>query len=230
MLYGFSAAQLAASGSPAPAHAFRLRPDPAQLFAPAFAPNGDLWIAGQDPNTGASFLLHLTSGQLASANGALVPQDSLWHGQGLDPSVDPVRALVFDTAGNLWISGDAGYIAMFGQASLPGSRGDATDVAPTVRLPASLSAAAALAFDDRGNLWDVSAPVVTDPLIRVIRYPAAAIEPGGAGLPDVTDSLDATYAGSPLTNITGLAFAPRNGERLAQHLRHQPASLSNRHR
>jgi hypothetical protein len=217
LLYGFSADQLTASGTPTPTHAFRLRPDPSSMFAPTFAPNGDLWIGGQDPSTGASFLLHLTAAQLSSPNGPVLPQNSLVHGQGLDPSIDPVRGMAFDATGNLWISGDAGYIAMYASTSLPTARGDATDVAPTLRLPGPTSATGSLAFDQGGNLWAVSAPPITDPITHLLRYPVSAIAPGGSGMHDVNDSLDAVWDRVvPLVSSTGLVFAPHNGEPFLQ--------------
>jgi hypothetical protein len=141
------------------------------------------------------------------------------HGQGLDPSIDPVRGLAFDTAGNLWIAGDAGYVAMFASTSLPGSRGDGVDVAPTLRFPGPTATVGALSFDHAGNLWDVTAPPLDNPVTQVLRYPLAAIEPGGSGMPDVVDSLNASALNTPLLSATGLVFAPGNGESALQRVR-----------
>jgi hypothetical protein len=211
LLYGFSQDQLTTSGTPTPAHAFQLRDDSAStLFAPTFAPNGDLWIAGQDPTNGAGILLRLTSAQLASPNGRLAPTDSLLRGRGLDPSIDPPRALVFDTAGNLWVGGGGGAIptgsdiVMFPKTALPASRGDTIAIAPTVSIGANPTTVGGMAFDHSGNLWDTPALALTHPISYLLRYPAAAIAPGGSGKPDVSDSLNAQ-----LFSLTGFVFAPR---------------------
>jgi hypothetical protein len=45
---------------------------------------------------------------------------------------------------------------------------------------------------------------LTHPISYLLRYPAAAIAPGGSGKPDVSDSLNAQ-----LFSLTGFVFAPR---------------------
>jgi hypothetical protein len=207
LLYGLSPAQLRTSGAPTPAHAFQLRADSAStLFAPTFAANGDLWIAGQDPNNGAGFLLRLTSAQLGSPNGPLAPTDSLLRGRGLDPSIDPPSALAFDTVGNLWIGGGPfpSHIVMFAKTALPASRGDTVDVAPTVSISATFPNTSGMAFDISGNLWASPSAPISHPISYLLRYPASAIAPGGSGKPDVLDSLN-----GPIFSLSSVTFAPR---------------------
>ena len=219
LLYGFSANQLTTNGAPTPAHAFQLRDDSATALAlPTFAANGDLWIPGQDPTNGAGFLLRLTAAQLGSPSGRLAPADSVLSGRGLDPSIDPAKALAFDTAGNLWVNGGdvsgASYFSMFPPTSLPGSRGDTVDIAPTVRVNANLATFGGIAFDRSGNLWSTPFYLLTNPINYLLRYPAAAIPSGGSVTPDVVDTLNIGLA-----TPTGLAFAPHNGAPLLQVLK-----------
>ncbi len=93
----FTPAQLAASGTPAPA--VTVTPTPAVFLEPqglAFDAHGNLWITSGFTNT----IVELSSSQLASTSSPM-PQVVL---SATDSSLDDPAGIAFDASGNLWVS------------------------------------------------------------------------------------------------------------------------------
>lgn len=189
----YSAAQLAATGSPAPVATIS---GPA-LVAPeqmAFDAQGDLWVANSNSYT----LVAYTPAQLVAA-GLVTPAVTLSADTAIGYAISPA----FDAQGNLWLAnaflvpGNGSVlstIAEFPSAAIAASGSPAPK--QTIVLPGSTPTPWQIAFDNSGNLW-----VVTSQGHQILEYTAAQLAAGGNPSPMVTISLGALYP-------SGLAFDP----------------------
>jgi sugar lactone lactonase YvrE len=164
----FDAAQIAASGAPAPAVVITGIGHPSAF---AFDAAGSLWIADIRVSTLAKY----SAAQL-EASGSPAPQVVLSANQS---SLANPSGLAFDAAGNLWVANlGTETIVSFGQAQLAATGSPA----PRVTLSstdASLAGPAGMAFDGDGSLWVMN---VDGPLVKLGRADIAAT---GAPRPSV---------------------------------------------
>ncbi len=203
-IFGYSASQLTASGSPTPTV---LRPSSVYLSnALAFDASGQLWI-GTEADPRLSGGATLATGVPVSGGAA---EDSIvmdQKGGGL------IEFITFDKSGNMWISGGQDSIVAFTKSQIPTSGGAGTAVEPSIviTLPTGISQPQGMAFDTDGNLWVICASISTSANSALLRIPAAQLAASGKAVPDVnlTISIDAenNFFGTP----RGLAFAPGAG-------------------
>ncbi len=189
----YSAAQLAATGSPTPVATI----SGAALQGPeqmAFDAQGNLWVA----NSLTSTLIEYTSVQLATG-GALTPAITL----GSDTAIGTAISPAFDRQGNLWLANAfqvvngatvLSTIVEFPPSALAISGAPLPKQAIT--LPGNVPQPWQIGFDNSGNLW-----VATSSGHDILEYTAAQLAVGSNPSPAVTISLGALYP-------SGLAFDP----------------------
>jgi hypothetical protein len=202
-IIGYTAAQLAAGGSPAPAYtisATSAAGGPGILSIPqwlAFDASGDLWVGDQEGQ-----LLEYTAAQMASS-GSPTPAVLATTGT----ATDFPMFLAFDANGNLWVV-DPNYgtpspskVSEFSKSELAGIVGNPSPSA-VFTLTASQTSTnwSSIAFDNGGNLWMLTEPTNAAVLVR---YPAANIGPGGNGKSDI-----AVTASVPSAFGEWIAFNP----------------------
>jgi len=138
----FEAAQLTASGSPAPSLTITDVDAPGPL---AFDASGNLW-AGSGNN-----VVEYTASRLGAAISS--GPDVVLAAQTPPPVVTPYQSpsgLAFDAAGNLWVDYNGGAIVRFTSAE----RAASATVTPQVQLALDVAALAeGIAFDEAGGLW-----------------------------------------------------------------------------
>jgi hypothetical protein len=204
-LRGYSASQLAASGSPTPAHI--LRPQSVAITnGLAFDASGLLWV-GSSSNVNET----VGSGKLAvgvpvtgSASEDSIVTDG--HGGGL------LAYIAFDKNGNMWISGGQDSIVAYTKSQIPsGTDADPAEPNIVITLPTGIAQPEGMAFDTDGNLWVICADLSASANSELLRIPAAQLAASGKAVPDVgliisTDA-ENNFFGTP----RGLAFAPGGG-------------------
>jgi len=194
-VYGYTANQIATSGSPTPAHiitAASVGPTAGDMvpLSLAFDKNGNGYV-GQPTH---DLISVYSATQLSTTrNGGPAPANVL-----ASPAVG--IAMAFDTSGDLWTTNPTGLV-QFTSAQLGALRTNPSPT-PAVTVPYSATAPNNIAFDQSGDLW---AAYSTNPL-SIVRFPAAAITAGGSRMPDVI--LTPNVAGGGTIGFSGLAFWP----------------------
>src|SRR5438309_1442945 len=122
VIYRYTAAQLAVSGSPPPAFVLTAADSLVNPTGIAFDAAGNLWVA----NNGRSNLLAFTPAQLAGT-GPLEPSVVI-HSNAASLSIP--LGLAFEEDGSLWVVGGTGVLVKFAPASL----GTTGAPVPSVRL------------------------------------------------------------------------------------------------
>ncbi len=179
---GFTASQLASSGSPTPAVALSSSDGPDGLALDA---DGNLWVGMGNSYT----LVEFTASQLASSSTptphVVISSDGTslaWPG-----------SLAFDPSGNLWVGNCAGSgnVEMYTPSQLAATGSPS----PSVSLSGSYAACNAIAFDATGDLWigDTSND-------QVLEFTPSQLATSGSPTPTVT--LTSAAFASP----EGLAF------------------------
>jgi hypothetical protein len=209
-LYGYGASQLAASGSPTPAHIL----DDGTLYATrglAFDAAGNLWLEAEGLD--APRIVEYTPSQLALATGAPTPTNTLlgvFHGN----AQVPVGGLAFDAGGNLWVASAFDSVVAVSAAALQ-QLGSNQAPSPSVRLVTSTppTFASQLAFDLQGNLWvlnisDGTSDQYGTPPTALLRFPVSALT-GTGGASDIAINLAAIP--SAASGPSAMAFAPGAG-------------------
>jgi ligand-binding sensor domain-containing protein len=186
-LLGFTAADLATSGSPTAAAAAEARGRPTL----AFDRTGNLWVAGRttvDPP-----LLRYPAASLSAGGGREA------HDIAIDSPVfrssPNAQALAFDGAGGLWVAVRGGPIVMFtaDQVATSGSP------EPAVVLGA-VTGSEAIAFDAAGNLWANDGGLV-------VRYDAARLAASTDDPPDlILELMRPPPVVVQLPSVWGMAF------------------------
>ncbi|HZS57634.1 MAG TPA: hypothetical protein VFA43_00085 [Gemmatimonadaceae bacterium] len=207
-LYGYSASQLTASGSPTPAHIL----DDAYLYATrglAFDAAGNLWLQAE----GSDRIVEYTPSQLMPATGAPTPTNTLlgvFHGN----AQEPAGGLAFDASGNLWVASAFDSVVEVSAAALA-QLGSNQAPSPSVRLVTSTppTYASQLAFDLQANLWvlnisDGTSDQYGTPPTALLRFPVSALT-GAGGAPDIAINLAAIP--SAASGPSAMAFAPGAG-------------------
>ena len=186
----FSASELTASGSPAPAVVDTTSSEP---FGLAFDGSGNLWVVA------AGALVEYTPSQL-TASGTPTPAVSI--GDDGSSSLNSPLGMAIDAAGNIWVAnGNSGpfSVVKFSASQLTAS---GTPV-PAVILTASGSSVdepAGLAIDASGNLW-VSNLAGASPLVE---FASSQLVATGSPTPTIT------VTSTSLSRPWGLAFNPHN--------------------
>jgi sugar lactone lactonase YvrE len=134
----YSAPQLHATGTPAPAEALvaRAASGPAGL---ALDPNGNLWES--DFNSDTLFMYSAAARNTDST----VPSAKMWSSV-----IGAANNITFDAQGDLWVADGNGFVFEYSPSQLTtgGSQYPALQISG-----AELSSAYTLAFDASGNLW-----------------------------------------------------------------------------
>ncbi len=189
-LLGFSATQIAASGTPTPVLSITASSSGAGVTIPqsmAFDSGGNLWVS----NTNASYpLIEYDANQLIGG-GALVANVAITTDP-LGLLVDPY-GLTFDGAKNLWV-------AVPGKNSLvafsPAQQEVSGNPTPAIIIQSTfLNGPTAISFDANGNLW-----VANTGNDELLEFAAAQIGSSGNPFPQVQISSFALF------NPMGLAF------------------------
>lgn len=163
----FDAAQLAASGTPAPAVVIGGFDHPATI---AFDASGALWVSDIEGHT----VSKLTEAQLASS-GSPAPAVVL---RGTNASLYFPSGIAFDAAGNLWVAnGGLGTVVSFTPEQLAASGAPVPHVVIS-SAGSVLDIPVGLAFDGDGSLWVVSA------FGELARFAPGKLTASGAPLPD----------------------------------------------
>jgi sugar lactone lactonase YvrE len=140
-------------------------------YAEPWSSSGVLWVASALGNSISGY----TSTQLRTT-GAPVPGVVV----GTDSSVGPIQgatALVVDQTGGIWFANDGDTIYHYTSAQIAQS----TKASPALKLVSSaMSKAAALAFDNNGNLW-----VADQGVGKIFEFPASQLAAGGSVTPAV---------------------------------------------
>jgi sugar lactone lactonase YvrE len=210
-LYGYSASQLTASGTPAPAY---LIDDPGFYAARgiAFDQAGNLWLATTGEAYGTPLaIVEFTPAQLATANGNVTPVDSLLGFSVIGTEAQAQLAIAFDPNGNLWLTTDIDSVVAISKASLD-QLGTNRSPAPFVTLQTSTppTLGTSLAFDGAGNLWvlsvsDGTSTIYGTPPTTLERFSAATLTTSGTP-PDITINLNGVP--SSFEGEVAIAFAP----------------------
>jgi len=148
----------------------------------ARAGSGQLWV----PTWGSSVMIGYQSGTLAASGSAPDVSVGLANAEG--------EAVVFDHAGNAWVSSFDSHIFEYTAASLASS-GVPT---PTVTITTA-GAIVGMAFDASGNLW--AGDYANS---QVLEYTPAQLAAGGTPTPHVVITSNSGSIQSPL----GMAFDP----------------------
>lgn len=177
----FTAAQLAATGSPEAAHSLKSPAGPKGL---AFDAWGNLWFS----NAEGVFMYAMEDLAKADAVYKVKLTGAGVMGNGI-PGAGP---LAFDGEGNLWI----GQIASDRAVMLPKAALAATGApSPAVTLSgASLNGVQSLAFDAEGNLWAANSDDA------VVKFAKARLAADGASAADV---VIVHKSGPPVINVYG---------------------------
>jgi sugar lactone lactonase YvrE len=186
----FTASQLGASGSPAPA--VTLSATGGSLNNPialAFDVSGTLWVTNDVSSTVVAF----APSQL-TASGSPAPAVTLSATGG---SLNAPEALAFDVSGTLWVGNAGSNTVVAFTASQLGASGSPMPTATLSPNAGSLNAPVGLAFDASGSLWVANAANNT-----VVAFAASQLVGSGAPAPTVT------LSGSSLAGPVGLAFDP----------------------
>jgi sugar lactone lactonase YvrE len=141
----FAAAQLTASGSPAPAVAISGLNGPKGL---AFDKNGNLWLG----NAGENQVVRYDASRLAASTA--MAADLVIVASSPPPVIAPrsnPSSLAFDGTGNLWVSYEGGMV-MLPAADLAGT--GMKMLTPAIQIEVSVtSLPEGIAFDEGGGLW-----------------------------------------------------------------------------
>jgi sugar lactone lactonase YvrE len=187
-VFEYAAADLGASGSPAPAVTIDLSAYGSALYALAFDASGDLWVSAYD----TSQILMFTPSQLAAGGvqSATVVLDSTGGGSIAGPG-----GIAFDASGALWVGNyDNDTVVKFASADLAAS-GSPTPSVILSATSASIYQPNGLAFDASGNLW------VSNGGGTVVRFDAGQLGTTASPVPAATIAAS-SLGGTP----TGLAF------------------------
>jgi len=183
-LLGYSATQLEASTSAAPA--ITVVPGAPENTAPAaaaFDSGGTLWAAmnydNQVVNVGTAIAFGLN--ELQQAASAPYPLDPLVSLTVTSGAREFLQGIAVGAGGSVWVSNNtASTIVEF----TPSQFGEAVSPTPAVTLSASsgsLSGPAGLAFDANGNLWVANGTSNT-----VVQFAASQLAASGSPTPTVT--------------------------------------------
>jgi hypothetical protein len=206
-IFGYTAAQLKSTGSPAPAYMITpngLQNLPGVLSYPlwiAFDASGDLWV---DDN---SQILEYTPSQLASS-GSPTPQMLA-----LTNMVTQAATYIgFDASGNLWAlnanTGSGSVLSEFSKSSLASLSSNSSPAPvggmsmPQTSFNTQSFDWLSFAFDNSGNMWMLTEGGPSD-IAEVLRFPAANIQSGGSGASDI-----AVVASIPGNFGLNIAFDP----------------------
>jgi sugar lactone lactonase YvrE len=193
-LVGYSASQLASSGSPKPT--VTIGAVSGSLHAPigiAFDAGGDLWVANSLGNTVVEFM----PSQLAASGS---PQPTVTLSAKANSINGPVM-LAFQPTGVLWVTnGDLSQntVVAFSVIALAAT-GSPTPLVTLSTHAGSLQNPAGLAFDAGGNLW-----ISNIASSSVIEFAPSQIVSTGSPAPNTT------ITGTSLINPFGLAFDPHD--------------------
>lgn len=160
---GFSAAQLAASGSPTPSVALANTNNPDGL---ALDVAGNLWVG-----TNAGVVMYSVA-QLGSSGSPTPAVTVSTDGT----SLYAPHTMAFDASGNLWVGNSNGNLEEFTPAQLAAT-GSPT---PTVTLT-GLGNISGMLFDAQGSLW-----IGAYNASGVVKLTASQLSASGAPTPDVT--------------------------------------------
>jgi sugar lactone lactonase YvrE len=141
---GYSAAQLSASGSPAPATMIGSANHPgANAGNLAIDASGGMWVSN-----GSDTLFYFSASQIASTTTAAPARRIV----GANASITSITGLAFDAQGNLWLADQADRVLEFTPAQLEAGG----PVTPNVTLTTAFGSIKRpwdIAFDAHGNLW-----------------------------------------------------------------------------
>lgn len=141
----FDAAQLAASGSPAPALEIGGLDGPGAL---AFDAAGNLWVAA----AGAGRVLKFAASSLSNPAATAALTLEVRTPPPVVVSRGSPSGLAFDASGNLWVAYDQDTVVRLTPADQAGS--GAVALTPAVQIAVGVTALIeSLAFDDSGALW-----------------------------------------------------------------------------
>lgn len=149
--------------------------------------SGHLWLPIW-PSTGTGQVASMPSGSLASSG-------TFSADVTLTSASDEGEAVVFDKAGNMWVSDWTGHIYRYDVAQLYGSG----TMTPALTIDATAyGSVSGLAFDSAGNLWAAAYNAS-----QVLAYTPAQITTGGTLTPSVVIDADGTPS---LAGPVALAF------------------------
>jgi hypothetical protein len=195
VLYEYTQAQLATSGTPTPAVTITSSglDRPENLV---FDRSGNLWVANSEGSTdGDGSVVEFTAAQLASS-GSPTPAVTL-SDNGSDTVLNEPDALTFDRSGTLWV-GNYGIpnLVGFSPAQYAGS-GSPTPAVTIDANGSSLEGPSAFTWDRSGDLWVANYSGDT-----VVEFTNAMLSASGSPQPAVT------LGGGGVDGPSGITFGP----------------------